>query len=62
MRQYFTVDEEREFDRLRLLRDMIADQEIQNVPCPLLVSQLSDLDTLLRKMQVSIDKLQELME
>lgn len=46
----YTADKEKDMQRLLMMRDMIAEQELQNVHCPLLLSQLTELEVLANKL------------
>ena len=54
MSTYFNVDDAKLINRVIVLREMVAGQELHGEPCPLLAQQLDDLAVLCRKLQDSI--------
>lgn len=62
MRAFFNHDQEREFGRLQVFKETIADQNLVEKPCPLLTAQLNALEVIAEKMLASIRKLQATIE
>lgn len=58
-REHFSFEEERLRGRLLMLKDLVAEQELHALPCPLLAEQLNELKVLCRRLQVDIQSLSE---
>jgi hypothetical protein len=56
-REYLTTDEERLYERIKVLTGLIGDQKVSRVVCPLAVTQLNDLEVMTRKAFDSIQAL-----
>lgn len=61
-RNHFYTEEEKTKNRILVLKDLIADQEIQNVPCQLLATQLTQLSVLTKLLQIEIAELTKCVE
>lgn len=51
---YFYDQESKRLTRLLVLKDVVAEHLIHTEPCPLLMSQLNELEVLLTKLQSEV--------
>jgi len=56
---YFTLDEEKAFKKLKVLQEMLAEQEFHETPCPLLASQLNEAFVIADKFICAVRELQQ---
>lgn len=56
-REHFYLDEEELFARLKVLKKLVAEQELENKPCNLLAAQLNELAVLTRRLQDYVRRL-----
>lgn len=56
-RSYFYTDEEKLFARLLEMQRCVSEQTLHAVPCPLLVSQLNELEVFTEKLLEHTKKL-----
>lgn len=61
-REHFYGDEEKLRKRLLVLKEMVAEQDLHERPCPLLAAQLNELAVLCERLQSHIRKLAECVE
>lgn len=61
-RNHFYTDEEKIRNRILVLKDLIADQELHIVPCQLLATQLTQLNVLTKLLQIEIAELSKCVE
>lgn len=59
MPNHFTVAQEKKIQRVEMLREMIAEINVQGRPCPLLLSQLGELQVLTSRLGVTLRELCE---
>lgn len=59
MRSHFYADEEKTLAKLLTLRELIAEQHLHNIPCPLFESQLNELAVLTGKFSELISAMQK---
>lgn len=50
MSNHFTVTQEGMMVRLRVMQETIAEQELHAVPCPVLYSQLQEMEVFAKKL------------
>lgn len=62
MSRRFTLIEERQFTRVKVLLELVHDQPLESSPCPLLVSQLKELEVLLEKSSAAARELRANLE
>lgn len=55
----FSQDEESLRARLLVLKDLVAEQDLHEKPCPLLATQLRDLDVLCARLHADVRRLAE---
>ena len=61
-REHFYCDEEKLRNRILVSRDLVAEQDLREKPCPLLAAQLNELGVLCGRLQSNIQKLAECVE
>lgn len=57
MREQFYIEEEKILARLIMLQSLISEHKLHQTPCPLLASQLNELDVLTKLMQRDIQEM-----
>lgn len=62
MSGFFTLDQERVYARLRVLKDLVTTQSLRDSQCPLLLEQLNELNVLCSKLQEHIHLLRSSLE
>lgn len=62
MHSHFDTNQEPLMERLRVMKDIIAEQTLADSPCPLLASQLDELQIFGEKMVSLAHKLRESLE
>lgn len=58
-REHFYGDEEKLRKRLLVLKELVAEQNLHEKPCPLLSAQLNELGVLCGRLQSDVRKLAE---
>lgn len=61
-REHFYSDEAKLRNRLLVLKELVAEQELHEQPCPLLAAQLNELGVLCGRLQADVRKLAECVE
>lgn len=61
-REHFYGDEEKLRNRLLVLKELVAEQNLYEKPCPLLAAQLNELAVLCGRLQSDVRKLAECVE
>lgn len=61
-REHFYDDEEKLLKRLLVLKELVAEQDLREKPCPLLAAQLNELGVLCGRLQSDIRTLAECVE
>lgn len=61
-REYFYGDEEKLRKRLLVLKELVAEQDLHEKPCPLLAAQLNELGVLCGRLQSDVRTLAECVE
>ena len=61
-RDYFYRHEENIHNRLAMLKDLVAEQPLHHLPCPLLANQLNELSVICGKLQDDIRRLRSAVE
>lgn len=56
-RLYFHGDEQKLRERLLMLKELVAEQNLHSEPCPLLAQQLTELGVLCKLLQADVRKL-----
>lgn len=54
MRNTFTMQEEGRFERLKVFQTEIAEQQLRESPCPLLIAQLNEMEVMAEKLLASV--------
>ena len=58
-REHFYGDEEKLRKRLLVLKELVAEQDLSEKPCPRLAAQLNELGVLCGRLQADVRKLAE---
>jgi hypothetical protein len=56
---YFYDGESKQLTRLMVLKDLVSEHPIRTDPCPLLMTQLNELEVLLTKLQEQVRLMQK---
>jgi hypothetical protein len=55
----FYIDEEREYARLKMLKELVTEHELHPEPCRLLESQLDELEMLCERLAAYVRKVRK---